>query len=64
MGFGAIVSSFLMIFTTIFIGDFTGPARKLVASLLNIDTTVKSIQPKKLHSLNESSDETVRDIAI
>jgi hypothetical protein len=62
LGFGAIVSSFLMIFTTAFIGDFTGPARKLLASLLNIETSTKSIQPKK-HKLREF-DETVRDISI
>ena len=62
LGFGAIVSSFLIIFTTVFIGDFTGPARKLLASLMNIGTSTKTIHPKKL-KLREI-EETVRDVSI
>ena len=51
-----------MIFTTVFIGDFTGPARKLLASLMNIGTSTKTIHPKKL-KLREI-EETVRDVSI
>ena len=66
VGFGAVVSSFLVIFGTAFVGDFTGPARKLIANLLNLETITKTIHPRKYLREEDGHfmEETVRDIAV